>query len=94
MIFISHSTEDKPAALDLYRRLTFVLEKLYKNAADDKLIELAEYQAMGGMEGAVRQTVERMTSGDNITQSAPTSRDLITSSVKCTPLVAASETST
>ncbi|MBN1512357.1 MAG: TIR domain-containing protein [Phycisphaerae bacterium] len=40
--------------------LAFTLEKLYRRCAGDMLLELEEYQELGGMEGAIRRTAEQI----------------------------------
>ncbi|MEM9535017.1 MAG: TIR domain-containing protein [Cyanobacteria bacterium P01_E01_bin.45] len=48
------------ATRDALPLLAFTLRRLYDKYADDHLLELREYEQLGGLEGSVRQTVDHV----------------------------------
>jgi len=51
--------QDTPTA-EALPLLAFTLEKLYRRSAADGKLELGEYHELGGMEGAIQKSVERV----------------------------------
>ena len=51
--------KDSPTA-DALPLLAFTLEKLFRQCANDQVIELHEYERLGGMTGAISQAVARI----------------------------------
>ncbi len=67
---VSRLERDTPNA-EALPLLAFTLESLYRKYADDRMIELQEYEQLGGMEGALQKSVARV-----ISRHSPSEKEL------------------